>query len=624
MKVHQRKIPTPAKEKLLAINNFKGINLAITPTQIANNESPDMLNFCIGLSGQLQKRTGYEKVFESLDQGCINGMFLYRKNDGTEEFLFAFKDKLYKLNEDKTTEIIYTGLNDHKLTFFVMNNKCYLLDGLHYLQYDGSSVIDVTTIAYIPTLFTVSAPTGSGKALEQWNLLGRGFKQSYSADSTTTVYQLCLTGLDSDTVKVWIDGVEKIEGTDFTVDRVTGKVTFNTAPIKGTDNVLIQAYKMQTGLSDRIKKCTLYIAYGGNNDNHIILSGNKDTPSVIYRSAVYDPTYFPENFYQSVGNTNEAVMGFELEYDQCVILKKYSLWNMDFELTSDGVASYPVRPLNNSIGCSNEAVIQLIENNICYLNFKGIYLLIQSTIRTEKNVKCISENVNKLLLLDNIKTSIDYDNKLILAGSNYCYIYDYVAAAWLLWDNIPAECFIEFNDNLYFGDSNGTIYRFKEETEKFPYSDNGKVINAYWKSKPLNFDTDARQKLICKLFATIEPTLNTSAYFYYVTNQISTPKNKDYLPHYNHWNYAKTRLTDRIFDAKSEFIDSISSHLFDYSHINYSRFSYNTLSYPTEFMMKVKAKKIQYYQFVVQNKKLNQSLNIINFTLKFIYQNYVK
>lgn len=90
---------------LLRIEPFKGINLSVTPTQIDQHQSPDMLNMTIDERGSLNKRTGYTRVIsQPIGVGKINGMFHYNKQDGTEEFLFAHGTKLYKTDNmpDKT------------------------------------------------------------------------------------------------------------------------------------------------------------------------------------------------------------------------------------------------------------------------------------------------------------------------------------------------------------------------------------------------------------------------------------------------------------------------------------------------------------------------------------------
>jgi hypothetical protein len=89
-----------AEPPLLRIEPFKGINLSTTPTQIDDHESPDMLNVSSDERGSLNKRTGYERLFETnLGPGEINGMFEFKKADGTKEILFGHAGNLYRLDD---------------------------------------------------------------------------------------------------------------------------------------------------------------------------------------------------------------------------------------------------------------------------------------------------------------------------------------------------------------------------------------------------------------------------------------------------------------------------------------------------------------------------------------------
>lgn len=79
---------------LFQLEPFRGMNVSGSPTQISQNESPDMLNMNVDLHGALNKRTGYERVM-NLGTGAIKGMYLYRKSNGQEIFLVAHGGKLY-------------------------------------------------------------------------------------------------------------------------------------------------------------------------------------------------------------------------------------------------------------------------------------------------------------------------------------------------------------------------------------------------------------------------------------------------------------------------------------------------------------------------------------------------
>lgn len=80
---------------LLRVEPFKGMNTSVTPTQIDQSQSPDMLNINIDERGALNKRTGYKRIINSVGTGSINGMFLYKKPTGEQEFLFAHGATLY-------------------------------------------------------------------------------------------------------------------------------------------------------------------------------------------------------------------------------------------------------------------------------------------------------------------------------------------------------------------------------------------------------------------------------------------------------------------------------------------------------------------------------------------------
>lgn len=91
---------SPNRPPLLAVEPFKGINLSTTPTQIDKAQSPDMLNMNTDSRGSLNKRTGYVRLFETdLGPGKINGLFDFKKEDGTKEIIFAHGDKLYRMDD---------------------------------------------------------------------------------------------------------------------------------------------------------------------------------------------------------------------------------------------------------------------------------------------------------------------------------------------------------------------------------------------------------------------------------------------------------------------------------------------------------------------------------------------
>lgn len=578
------------------IEPFKGINLSVTPTQIDKSQSPDMLNVNIDGKGALNKRTGYTRVFPtSLGTGNINGMYEYRKNEGTILFLIAHGTKLYKQSGAEQPVQIYDGLNNDQVDFFTLNDTCYLLDGANYLQYDGTTVSHVSP--YIPTISISKNPSGGGTKHEDFNLLGAGFKDSFSGDGTAKDYILSLKGLDATAVKVEVNGATMNEGAGFTVDRANGKVTFTTAPATGTNNVIITAYKTQTSFPDRIKKCRFHVLYGGTNDTRVFVSGNPDYKNQIWRSGLYDATYFPENGFYKIGSDREAVTGFAKQYDYLVILKENSIGNMQYDLDGGGVVTFPIKPLNDQVGAIAPSSIQIIENNPVFLSGNGVITLVQSNVRDERNIQHISGNVDKHLLIENnLKSaiSVDFDRKYWLSINNMVYIFDYNIGEWYIYDNIPVSCFIIRDDTLYFG-SNGLVYRFMKESEPTPYNDDGQPINAYWKSKQFEFEASHLKKTIDSVFFSMKPFKRSSADLFYFTDK-----------------------------KESELIKTKRMDMFDFNLFDFSFFSFTVSAFPQPVKVRIKAKKITYFQVMLQNNKKDEAMGILSLDIKYSYGSEVK
>lgn len=495
----------------------------------------------------------------------------------------------------KSLKAIWTGLQNSLMDSFVMNSKMFFLNGRDYFSYDGIHGEPVTP--YIPTLAISKIPAGGGTSFEDFNLLGTGFKDSFSADGTAKDYFLSLKMLDATAVTALVNEVPKVEGTDFTVDRINGKVTFTAAPTTGTNNVIITAHKTIAGFPERIKKCTFHVLFGGTNDTRVFVSGNPDFPNMMWRSGLYDPTYFPENGFYKVGSDREKITGFSKQYDFLVIEKESSKGNMQYQLDVNGFSTFPIKPLNDHVGTIAPRSIQVIENNPISLGKTGVHLLTQSDVRDERNIRHISVNVDAKLLNEpglEHAISIDYNRKYWLAVNDKVYVFDYGIGEWFLFDNIPASCFLEFNGDLYFG-GEGRLFRFKKESELKPFDDDGVPIRAYWTSKYFTFDADHLRKVVDRIFFSMKPSIKTSADLYYTTNK----KVSDLI---------KTKRMDQL----------------DFFRMDFNFFSFIRSTFPQEVMVRIKAKKITHFQLRIINDKPDESLGLISLGIKFRYGSQVK
>ncbi|MGM7719440.1 hypothetical protein [Metabacillus sp. Hm71] len=586
---------------IFRINPFRGINLNSNPTIIHDSQSPDMLNMRIGSQGTLAKRTGYEKLFStSLGTGKINGMFLFRKKDGTSIFLIAHGNTLYRQEGNNQPVFIDGGLSGQPVNFFTIGDYCYIQDGEELSYYDPvfDGMFDAESNAYIPTLTISRNPSGGGEPYEDFNLITSWFKDSFSGDGTSTVYQMSLTNLSGGLMSAEVNGVGLTEDVDFTVNRAQGKVTFNTAPAAGTNNVIIYASKIISGLKERIFKCKLNVLFGGANDSRVFVSGNPDYPNYMWQSGLYEPTYFPENGFYKVGNDSEKIQGFAKQYDYLVIEKERTKWMMQFEL-NNGDPSFPIRPINDQVGTYAKNSIQILSNNPVSLNKTGVHMLVASNVRDERNTQHISANIDARLLREpnlDQAISIDFDMKYWLAVNGNVYIYDYEVNEWYIYNNVNASCFVEKDGYLHFGsNTEGLIYRFKKETELNPYNDDGQPINAYWYSKLINFGLPEYTKLVSRIFYALKPGSHTSCSLYIRTDR----KGEE---------FESTSRMDQI----------------DFWSFDFTKFTFMTSDIPQEVAEKVKEKKITHIQLKLENNELDESLEINSLGIKYNVQNEVK
>lgn len=602
------KVPPQPPSTIKRITRFKGINQNTTATQIDDAESPDMLNKVLDTEGALDSRFGYARVFAtSLGAGQINGLYRYKKLDGTLFFFVHWGTNLYTQSGSAQPVPIYSALANATSKFFTFGNYCYIFDGTNFVRTDGVTTVTVESVAYIPTLTLGRAPTGGGTVNENINLLTSYFIDSFTADGTAVAYTLSLANLDAAAVTATVNGVAKVETTDFTVNRTTGVVTWSVAPATGiANNVKIKAAKTLTGYPDRVKKATGFEIYGGTNDTRVFCYGNPLFPNTLRRCGLNDPTNWPELAYSNVGSDAGIIKGMKKQYSNALIMKEptpndTTVWRMSYNMDSSGVVTFPMVPLNSVVGCSSGDSIQLIENQPAFLSPKGVYEIDGTNVSDQRDVRRVSDDINPSLLAEtNLQNavSVDFEKKYILCVNNKSYVMDYrikysdhnglLKSPWYIWDNIPASCFLEMDGYLYFGsNTTGLVYRFYKAGEANAYNDDGAAINDYWMSKIFSFNDDEHLKTVVKTFFSLKPATFSSADLYYVTDKVT-----------------------------SDLITTARMDLFDWNTFNFENLSFIMSAFPQEVASKVKAKKIIYFQLILKNPRLNESMGILSIGLK--------
>lgn len=526
----------------LEIKNFRGEDSSKDPTQLDANQAVEMINLELR-DGCIKSFNGYDALFPVSNAIPMSGSVTYVGYNPVADCIVFCSSKgvLYKIpkftykNNNTPTEITGSDLTNAILgekASFYMNHVQYFLDGYEIRRWDGLNPIS-PIIPYIPTTVMGRAPAGdnaSQTAHEERNLIGTGFKNSFSSDGIATVYVLNEDNLDATPVTVKVGVTDLTEGTHFTVDRAAGTINFaagttpHGAPVKGdADNVIITAYK-DYGNQSRINGCTKSILYGYGNDSRVFLYGNADHPNTVFWSHVYDATYYPENNFVMVGDNSNAINGIAKQLDSMLIFKESSnndstIWLMTQEFDDNGKAIFNVKQGISGIGMDNSNSLQTIEDKPIFVSKTGVYRVAGTNVKDERILEHISSSIDKELL-ENSTFSFDYDNKYCVVNKykpngiewgDAIFVFDYsnkyirnniICYECYKWDINKLITSVAVIDNtLYIGATGGMIYVVKKDSNERRYMntnyswstgsyvETNSIVKASYKTKYFDFDS---------------------------------------------------------------------------------------------------------------------------------------
>jgi len=549
-------------------------------------------------------------------------------------------DLIYDIVEDVSGTLIYEGLAERRSWSAELNLKLVILDGDNIYTYDGTDFIrldasDPDANVYIPTLTISKDPSGGGTDYEALNLLQPAFTEKFYVDqdhTTTKKFQLSFGDLDSTTVKAQImnsqgDWIDKTEGTDFTVDRTKGTITFITAPgqspVSGEDNVSITAYRTVEGYADRVKHCRFGILFGVNGANdRLFISGNSSKgigqdgqpyslANYDWYSGEYDPTYFPDTGYSKMGADNSAIMGYSIiggylathkdtnEKYQPVIIREGNL--------VDSVPTFPVVNSLQGAGAVSPWCFSYLEEEPLFLSKLGIYAITAQDITGEKYAQNRSYYLDgKLLEEENLQEAfgVTYRDYYVVCVNNHCYILDglqpirtdksqpYATRQYVgfYFENIPATCMFEMGGNLCFGSPDGNVYAFYAKRDELKsYNDNGAAIACQWETADIMETLFYKNKKYRYLALKCLPSLASSVEIWAQRNGL--------------WEMLKEDMTTLRY--------------FDFRYIDFAKWGFSTDNTAKVLSSKVRLRKLDHVRFRFVNKKVGEPFGLINFAVEY-------
>lgn len=614
----QFNVPSESQKYSAVVETFRGVDLNNSPSNVDKSRSPAAPNMIRDQVGKVRKRMGYETKVTAPGGAAINGV-----HHLLEETLVHAGAKLYRLTDtDGTWELTEIGaMANARSRSFVFDQKLYLLDGTTYQVYDGTTLAAVADSATVPTIIISRRPTGGGQSYQGLNLLGRKWTESFLGTADATVYQLTTKDLAEDAVTARVlnaDGVweEKTEGTDFTVDRAAGTVTFSTAPgaspVTGQDNVQITAAKEREGYLDTINRCTIAAVYGvGGSTDRVFLSGNGDKPGVDWYSNFEDPAFFPDTNYTKLVRDGARVTGYTVLSNTLAAFIDGASDGRNVVVRSgvlDENGDAVFRVSNTMIGQDAVApdTFCRTDKEPLFLTNRGVYAITAEELTGEKysqersyyiasaigaaqgreNACACTYGDFYALALDGTIYLLDLQQKTYERNSPYssfqyeCYY----------WPGIPAKVLFLDGDALCFGTEDGKLCRFHTNVDDVTsYNDDGAAIDAYWETSDFDGKIFFHVKTFTGLAVRLAAAVNTGVVV-----------------------YAQVRGM-----WKQVFASGAKARYFDWSYIDFSKFTFSSDRTPRTLYGKIKLKKADKVRFRLQNNVLNEPFGLYAFGLQF-------
>ncbi|MBQ5755517.1 MAG: hypothetical protein IIV90_07580, partial [Oscillospiraceae bacterium] len=394
--------PPGNSQRQLTLDTFKGVDLTSGAASVDPRRSPDAPNMMPDANGFPVKRPGYW-LKEQLE-GAINGVYHY-KTTQDDHYLIHAGTRLYRQEEDGAV-LVAEDMNDGYSMAVQLKETLWILDGKTYRYYrkeeDGSwHSGPVSEIATVPTVTIGKDPKKEGAAAsyQPVNMLTGKRTESFLADGETREYYLSFGGLTPETVKATVrdqngDETELAEGTDFTVDREEGVVTFKEAPPEavpeGEDSVRI-TYEVDASENlAAINKCRFGILYGVNGGmDRVFMSGSPEEPNVDRWSEFDDPAYVGDLFYSILGSESSPIMGYSVLNEKLVTHK----WGEENdrnafvrvgELEEDGDALFRIVNVIQGDGAVSSRCYATLSSEPVFLSGRGVYALTASDLTGER------------------------------------------------------------------------------------------------------------------------------------------------------------------------------------------------------------------------------------------------
>lgn len=549
--------------------------------------SPDAVNFCVTDSYKLKKRDGYAVIFPHSSAG--RGIISCRINS-CESVFYCVGKNVYCMKSGEEREIGTLDSDEGDVTFLLFSNRLYIFDGVKIKVYDGENFGELEP--YRPLIAVSTTPDGAGVAYEEKNLLTGKMRQSFTMNGTGVTLKLALEKIDSvDYVKI---GDETVEKNLYTVNLEKGSVTLES---KWRDYEVIDGIEIGFSKSDGqegdIHRMRYGVLYGGENDTHVFLYGDRSDPSLIRYSGVSGGCammeYFPENSFNRVG-TKSGVVSIVRHYDRLVIFCEgeafYAYTEESTGIDGKKRKIFPQRPLSNAVGCCVPGFAPLVDSYPVTFDRGTLFRWRETSVRDERYAEDIGGRIKAGLAKWNPEKIRCFDNfsshELYVYYGNEIFLYNYRLDTFCLWRGI-ASCGFALTEEgkLFFLREDGSLCLFSASEY-----DDTKPVEAYWTSGYMNIADGVKNLYRVKLV--IRPDVRTRADLFW--------------------------YSDHAGEGKKSFSDSYRR--FAFSSLDFSSLGFMTSLSPVKMSYRLRHKRFERIKLKISCDSPGASLHLLSLCLE--------
>lgn len=312
-------------------------------------------------------------------------------------------------------------------------------------------------------------------------------------------YHLPVKSIDR-VISVSVDG-ETVPASAYTVNASDGTVTFKTGSIPPvtsppTNNTVSITYrKANSDFYRSILQCRYAAVYGTGTQLCIVFAGYPAQPNAVFwsgnTSAGLDPTYFPADYYNFVGDAEDPVTALAAQYDDLIVFKSRSVGKFNASYQDvDGRTSVSLayESINDRIGCDLPHSVQLIENNLVFANTDGgnygggVFMIQSASAAYENNIISICDKIKgsetaRGLIYDmragsDAVTSHDDGKRYYLCVNRHVWVWDYMSSkpsdpVWWYWTGFDALPWFQRKGVMYQLGAAGDVSRLDRSLSDF-------------------------------------------------------------------------------------------------------------------------------------------------------------